>query len=343
MKKAKVDQTVRPEDLISCLDFFSCHPQWEEAEEFYRDMEEFLAKNWNNIHSYIFSYPKIDKSEHTKEKMLRNVWWHDKTDKNTIDLEEWPNILWPLIDRPDFKDQKHVVNEGRYHCHVFYLGQEEKQAYVMCLQFEGQSPLGGDFLDYLIKFSQTSFAQVQNWNHMRRRLSLAYIDDVSGLYNQRKLFEDLEAMVRKHYNLGENFAVFFLDIDYFKKINDGHGHLIGTSIIAQLGKSLKRYLRESDLVYRYGGDEFVMILSNAALNEARLVGERVLSDIHSEIFYLDSGRNINISVSIGIATFPEDAKDTTEILRMADRMMYEAKERGRGQVCLAADILHKKA
>jgi diguanylate cyclase (GGDEF)-like protein len=341
--KKESELTLTSEELAACLEFFSTHEMWEAPEEFYRDLNEFLNSHWEKSSCHVFSYPKNEKNSSPRNKMLRKVWKREKGEKKKIEMERWSSMILPQLGKESLKNEGEEIRKNDNLFRLFHVGEEDKQSFIMAIQTDTKNTLSVSMFDSLIKFCRHTYAHMQKWNVMRKRLSLAYIDDVSGLFNQRKLFEDLEESVRKHKSLGEQFALFFLDIDHFKQINDGHGHLVGTSIIAQLGKGLKRYLRETDLVYRYGGDEFVMILSDANLDEARRVGERVLADIHQEAFVLETGNQVNISVSIGIATFPNDAKDTTEILRMADRMMYEAKERGRGQVCLAADILQKKA
>jgi len=104
---------------------------------------------------------------------------------------------------------------------------------------------------------------------------------------------------------------------------------------------IKSLLRESDSIYRYGGDEFVVILTNAIVGSGKLVGERILKKIKSKPYTFDQKEQLismNLSVSIGVAEFPSDAKTSEEVLALADRMMYEAKESGRGVVFNTHDI-----
>ena len=132
-----------------------------------------------------------------------------------------------------------------------------------------------------------------------------------------------------------------MDIDHFKKVNDNYGHLVGTKLLESVAKDIKSQLRESDISYRYGGDEFVVILVNSDAVAGKIVGERILQLIKERKYEVDlknEKKLINLSVSIGVAEFPSDAVNSQEILSIADRMMYEAKESGRGLVFNTQDV-----
>ena len=134
--------------------------------------------------------------------------------------------------------------------------------------------------------------------------------------------------------------MFFIDVDHFKQVNDGHGHLVGTQLLTELAKLLKNDLRATDYVYRYGGDEYVAIVTDVDDEMASMVGKRVLNNIKNNVFLIDDmgeEKEFSLSVSIGIAGFPDDASSYKEILSLADRMMYEAKSGGRGNVCQARE------
>ena len=125
---------------------------------------------------------------------------------------------------------------------------------------------------------------------------LAYRDDVTGLYNQRKLHKDLDESVRNFHDYDSRFYVFFLDIDHFKDINDNYGHLMGTKILLRIAELLKDVLRENDLVYRYGGDEFVIIIPDVDHELALGIGRRILVALEGQRFGI---ANFRLSVSIG--------------------------------------------
>lgn len=161
---------------------------------------------------------------------------------------------------------------------------------------------------------------------------LAATDDVTGLYNQRKLAEDLEQAIIEHEKLHDNFSIMFIDVDHFKQVNDNHGHLIGSQILTDLGKLLAHILRKSDHIYRYGGDEFVIIMPTINVIKVHEVAVRVLNQIKSHRFEIDNNEFYDMSVSIGIAEYPTDAKSASEIIKFADEMMYLSKNSGRGKV-----------
>lgn len=220
-----------------------------------------------------------------------------------------------------------------------FLGVKEGQEFYFIFSI-GNSLL--DFscspLIYLKKFLQNRFYLSGQSDILNRYKSLIYLDDVTGLYNQRKLIKDLEHFSKKYADHGTPFAVLFIDIDHFKKVNDGHGHLTGTHLLADLAVLLKKILRESDLIYRYGGDEFVMILPHFTPVNAKKIGERILRSIKKEVFLKNTANVFKLSVSIGIAGVPEHAQGAEAILAMADQMMYTAKNSGRGKVCMAGEI-----
>lgn len=216
---------------------------------------------------------------------------------------------------------------------------------------------------YITAFCQKCLNETSRWREVSRFESLIYIDDVTLLFNQRKLVKDIDLAMKNFQATNEPFAVLFIDIDHFKTVNDNHGHLVGTQLLADVAGVLRNLLRETDLCYRYGGDEFVVLVPDASPENARSIGERILSAITTKPFEIDEAKlfthldegsedkfkklrktlTFNLSVSVGVATCPGDAQGATEILAIADQMMYEAKKSGRGQVCFAGEMFGKGA
>lgn len=164
---------------------------------------------------------------------------------------------------------------------------------------------------------------------------LSYTDDLTGLYNQRylELVLDRELSLAKRNNT--QFSVLFLDLDYFKNVNDTHGHLIGSRLLYEVGQEIKRALRESDITFRYGGDEFVIILSMTGLEDAVFVAERIRSQIEKKRFLAKDGMEIRLTASIGVATVPEHAVTKAQILKAADEALYGVKKAVRNKVIAA--------
>jgi diguanylate cyclase (GGDEF)-like protein len=161
---------------------------------------------------------------------------------------------------------------------------------------------------------------------------LATTDEITGLYNQRKLSEDLESTIAKHEEEDETFSIMFIDVDHFKSVNDNYGHVVGSKLLQEIGDVLSLILRASDHIYRYGGDEFVVIMPTVDIETVHEIGARVLSKIKNKVFRINDNETYKLSVSIGIAEYPTDAKSAVEIIRFADEMMYMSKRSGRGKV-----------
>lgn len=162
--------------------------------------------------------------------------------------------------------------------------------------------------------------------------ALATTDDVTGLYNQRKLSQDLASAVDYHEKESKNFSIMFIDVDHFKNVNDSYGHVVGSKLLQDIGEVLSHLLRASDDIYRYGGDEFVVIMPSVNIQTVHEIATRILSKIKSKKFDIGDGTDFHLSVSIGIAEYPTDATSAIEIIRFADEMMYQSKKSGRGKV-----------
>lgn len=161
---------------------------------------------------------------------------------------------------------------------------------------------------------------------------LAKTDDVTGLYNQRKLAEDLEMAINSHALEHDTFSIMFIDVDHFKDVNDNYGHIVGSNLLSELGNVLSLILRKSDHIYRYGGDEFVVIMPKIKISTVHEVATRVLEKIKDFDFKISDEEKYKMSVSVGIAEYPTDASSAVEIIKFADEMMYRSKKSGRGKV-----------
>src|SRR5512141_2715027 len=165
--------------------------------------------------------------------------------------------------------------------------------------------------------------------------SLIYIDDLTKLYNGRYLNVVLDREMKRSERYRNFFCVLFMDIDFFKRVNDAHGHLVGSRVLVEVGSVLRACVRDSDTVVRYGGDEFVVLLVETNADEAMIVAERMRKMIEAEPFAKETGLPIRLTISIGIAAFPEHANTKQTLLNLADQAMYRGKESTRNVVYLA--------
>ncbi len=152
----------------------------------------------------------------------------------------------------------------------------------------------------------------------------AHNDELTGLRNRRSLDELIASEVNRHSRYGGVLSIIILDLDSFKLFNDGYGHLAGDKLLHQLGSVMKKSIRGSDQAFRYGGDEFAILLPNTAIDAALQVSERVRKKIAADI---ESG-HILITASLGLASWPGDGISATEVIAAADGALYLAKRNG---------------
>jgi len=184
--------------------------------------------------------------------------------------------------------------------------------------------------ELLVKLKKNNI-ELEKANHTLK--NLACRDGLTGLYNHRYFQEILYHEVFRAGRNNDNFSLVFFDLDHFKQYNDTHGHLEGDKLLRMLGLILKKAVRRSDVVARYGGEESVIILPSTSKKSAYIVAEKLRRYIEKYPF---EGRETQpkgkITVSIGIATFPDDGTDRTELIHRADKAMYRAKGSGRNAV-----------
>ena len=161
---------------------------------------------------------------------------------------------------------------------------------------------------------------------------LATIDGLTELYNHR-YFQDAmknQIEIAKRYN--QPFSLIIIDIDFFKKFNDTYGHQAGDAVLRQVAKTLKKNSRTTDIVCRYGGEEMSIILPNTTAEEALFNAKRINTAVSEKEFFVNSTQKSNVTISVGISTYPDDAQTAQDLIEYADKGLYWAKEHGRNQV-----------
>jgi len=169
----------------------------------------------------------------------------------------------------------------------------------------------------------------------RRKIEeLTFLDALTGVYNYRYLDRRLDEELRIARRFHTTLSVIYMDLDKFKRINDEYGHQAGNSVLNQVGSFLKIGARETDLVGRMGGDEFMMILPNTDRDEAQIVSERIRTRLEQHGFVTGDGKTEHIAVSMGVASFPFESEDKEGLVSCADQAMYRAKQSGGNRVCI---------
>jgi two-component system, cell cycle response regulator len=164
---------------------------------------------------------------------------------------------------------------------------------------------------------------------------LVYLDDLTRLYNARYLDEALEREFARADDR-QPFSILFMDLDYFKTVNDTHGHLVGSKLLVEAARVLKTCTRDQDVAARWGGDEYVVLLRETDSGGALKVAERIRRAIESHHFLAREGYGLTLTTCVGVASYPEHATDKRTLVDLADRAMYRGKKSSRNVVYVAS-------
>ena len=165
-----------------------------------------------------------------------------------------------------------------------------------------------------------------------QQYKLATTDGLTELYNHRYFQEQMQMLVENSKRYGTEFSLIILDIDFFKKFNDTFGHQAGDAVLRQVAHTLKKNVRATDIVCRYGGEEMSIILPNTPKDEAYTTAQKICERVASNKYKLNSEKESSVTISLGVATFPHDGATPSDIIDCADKRLYNAKHNGRNQV-----------
>jgi diguanylate cyclase (GGDEF)-like protein len=167
---------------------------------------------------------------------------------------------------------------------------------------------------------------------LQRAEGLSVTDDLTNLYNSRFLNQVLRRETKRASRGGRPLSLLFLDLDNFKTVNDRHGHLAGSRALVEAAEVIRASARETDVVARFGGDEFALVLPDTGGRGAFAVGERIRERIAAHRFLEAEGLTVRLTVSVGVATLPDAAHGAEELVRAADAAMYRIKDRGKNGI-----------
>jgi len=244
------------------------------------------------------------------------------------------DIMMPGLDGLELTDQ---IRGLHHHTDVIVMtGYGGDYSYEEAIQ-KGAS----DFVFKPIRFEELllRLKRVLNERRLRheraemlsRLKQLAITDDLTKLYNSRHFYNQLELEVDRSNRYNNPLSLLLMDIDHFKDYNDAYGHLEGNKVLVRIGQIIRSLLRKMDSAYRYGGEEFTVILPETNGQEAKTVAERINAAIESEVYYPAPGQEASITISIGVTEY-DPREDIKTFISRSDKAMYKSKLAGRNRV-----------
>ena len=198
------------------------------------------------------------------------------------------------------------------------------------------NPRADQLTDYTIAFlhilADHAAIAIENAHDVARIQQLTITDDTTGLYNVRYLYEVLGRELERCAGQRLPVSLAFLDLDHFKLVNDAHGHLVGSELLARAGKRLQELSRKQDLCFRYGGDEFVILMPETGADAALARASALNHALMKTKFRMKDELELSVSASVGVATTPGDGSTVHAVIGSADTRMYWVKANGRGAV-----------
>jgi len=234
-----------------------------------------------------------------------------------------------------FVTGKHHLEQGVRSILYLPLQIKEKCIGAFILASRERDAFGAKQIRLLEQVAMQIATPVENSQLYAAAEQRSRIDEMTGLFNRRHFEERIKEEISRHGRDGEDFSILYLDLDNFKTYNDIYGHPTGDTLLNQIGRIIKGSIRGADQAFRYGGDEFVVILPRTGMGEAHVVAERVRGEIAGRMEEMD----VAVTCSIGVSTYPSDGVIPGELVTVADTAQYFAKRTGGNRVYLSSRVL----
>jgi diguanylate cyclase (GGDEF)-like protein len=274
-------------------------------------------------------------SDHGEQLLKQVISWGAELPAS-VEAGECLAMLHHMIDesvRCPFCQLSPICRAPRRHC--FPIHRDHMLEGLILLEDDAEHPIEPSRIEMVIRPLELAIANLYLRDTLHRQ---AIRDPLTGLFNRRAMEESFERelarMERRHASLG----VMMLDLDYFKLVNDRYGHATGDRLLQALANFLTNNLRAEDIVCRYGGEEFIMILPESSLEDTKRRAEQLCARAHT-IQIMHNQQWIGaVSISIGVASYPLHGQDPVELIHQADMALYQAKANGRNRVVVAGEL-----
>jgi diguanylate cyclase (GGDEF)-like protein len=248
------------------------------------------------------------------------------------------------------------VQRDRHYLH--YKGLRKTTGSFLCVPLRAKGRIVGvlnlnrpavdGFSPQEIRLAEAISAQaglaIANARLYQQTREMSFTDALTGIPNRRYLFSRLEQELSRSLRFGDELTVLMMDLDLFKQVNDAHGHTVGDAVLRGIAVALQRNVRKVDMVARYGGDEFVVVLPRIAREEAIEVAEKLRRAVAATPLPAPAGAGpVRVTVSVGVAGFGHEATDVAALIEKADAALYEAKRAGRNRVAAATQTTARAA
>jgi diguanylate cyclase (GGDEF)-like protein len=266
-----------------------------------------------------------DEAERLNEEIKLRFNWEDEHFSEPVHLKLKPSTL------PEGEEAEFII--------LPLNSKSVLQGVVVLVNSIGSKPISPEKAGNIHFLMEQSSLALENAGRYSVAKDLLNIDELTGLYNYRYLEIALERELKRADRYGLCMSVIFLDVDMLKGVNDTYGHLMGSRVLKEIGVVLKKSVREVDIVIRYGGDEYTIILIETGKQGASIVAERIRKTIDQHRFILGDNTEVRLTASLGFACYPDDTKSKLELLEMADRAMYHGKVSGKNIVSHISDSI----
>jgi diguanylate cyclase (GGDEF)-like protein/putative nucleotidyltransferase with HDIG domain len=293
----------------------------------------------SGVYATKFSYPKTAGNELSDEVKFSA----DSPIVNWLYRKGEPLTLNSVDTMPEFKGLWELERDQLAASELGLLCPIKSQDRLIAIIALGKKKSDGIYshedLELVMSMANQASTIIENAQLYSQAVIRANTDGLTGLYNHRHFHERLDHEIARGSRFGTTFSLIMLDIDLFKAYNDIHGHLAGDEILRRIAICIETSIRSIDIAFRYGGEEFTIILPEARLEDAYKVAERIRKTIAAKT----SSKAPPITASLGVANWPIDGVMKEEIISFADAALYRAKQTGRNRTCMSSDVIKPEA